>query len=166
MSRTRLLVTAGVPLDSGFTLKAGETFGIVREQVREDFQGHIPAELRVPGAVDLTHAARADERDDLILAEPRTGGDGHRGKAGLYRQVRVGCPTGCLPGSGGSAYCNVKVTVTVMTTATGTPFSKVGVYSHCLTAAIAASSRGTERYDNDRTDRHDMDRDRGRNRVS
>ena len=35
-------------------------------------------------------------------------------------------------------YCNVKFTVTVMMTGTGTPFSSVGVYSHCRTASRAA----------------------------
>ena len=34
MSRTRLLVTAGVPLDSGFTLEPGQAFGIIGEEVR------------------------------------------------------------------------------------------------------------------------------------
>jgi hypothetical protein len=34
--------------------------------------------------------------------------------------------------------CKVKFTVTVMMTGTGTPFSSVGVYSHCFTASNAA----------------------------
>ena len=34
-----------------------------------------------------------------------------------------------------------KLTVTVMTTSTGTPFSSVGVNNHCRTASSAASSR-------------------------
>ena len=33
---------------------------------------------------------------------------------------------------------SVKFTVTVMMTGTGTPFTNVGVYSHCLTASSAA----------------------------
>jgi len=36
------------------------------------------------------------------------------------------------------AYCRVNLTVTVMRTDTGTPFSRVGVYSHCRTASSAA----------------------------
>ena len=45
-----------------------------------------------------------------------------------------------------SRYCSVKWTVTDMTTGTGTPFSKVGVYRHCRTASTAASSSsGTDR---------------------
>ena len=36
------------------------------------------------------------------------------------------------------AYCSLKLIVTVMTTGTGTPFSSVGVYSHCRTASSAA----------------------------
>jgi hypothetical protein len=38
----------------------------------------------------------------------------------------------------GTVYCNVKFTVTVITIATGVPFSSVGVNSHCLTASSAA----------------------------
>ncbi len=43
--------------DSGFTVKPGQAFRIIGEDVREDFEGHVPAELRVPGAIHLTHAA-------------------------------------------------------------------------------------------------------------
>jgi len=35
-------------------------------------------------------------------------------------------------------YCRVKLIVTVTSTATGTPFRRVGVYSHCRTASSAA----------------------------
>ena len=52
-----------------------------REELQRD-QSLEPGVLRL---VDLPHPASADERDDLVLAEPRTGGDGHRGKVGLYR---------------------------------------------------------------------------------
>ncbi len=45
-----------------------------------------------------------------------------------------------------ASYCKVKFTVTVMMTGTGTPFSSVGVYSHCRTASSAAwSSNGIDR---------------------
>ena len=37
-----------------------------------------------------------------------------------------------------SLHLNEKFTVTVMITGTGTPFSSVGVYCHCLTASTAA----------------------------
>lgn len=44
------------------------------------------------------------------------------------------------PHAGGNPgiYCNVKFTVTVMMTGTGTPLRSVGVYTHCLTASSAA----------------------------
>ena len=35
---------------------------------------------------------------------------------------------------------SLKLTVTLMMTGTGTPFSMVGVYAHCFTAFTAASS--------------------------
>ena len=34
-----------------------QAFRIIGEEVREDLQGHIPAELGIVSAVDLTHAA-------------------------------------------------------------------------------------------------------------
>ncbi len=50
-------------------MEPGETFRIIGEDVREDFQGHIPAELRVPGAIHLPHAAFADLGGDGVGAE-------------------------------------------------------------------------------------------------
>ena len=50
---------------------------------------------------------------------------------GIPRTVPVLPPRRC-------AYCRVKLIVTVMRTGTGTPFSRVGVYSHCRTASSAA----------------------------
>ena len=55
--------------DSGFTLKPGQAFRIIGEEVREDFEGHIAPELRVLGPIHLPHAALADEGGDFIGAE-------------------------------------------------------------------------------------------------
>ena len=44
------------------------------EGVGEDLQRDIAAELRVGGAIDLAHAALADEGGDVVMAE--TGTDG------------------------------------------------------------------------------------------
>jgi hypothetical protein len=46
--------------------------------------------------------------------------------------------TGDRQFAGRLASLNVKVTVTVMMTGVGMLFTKVGVYSHCRTASIAA----------------------------
>ena len=39
--------------DSGFTLEPGQAFGVIGEQIGQDLEGHIPAELRVPGPIHL-----------------------------------------------------------------------------------------------------------------
>src|ERR1043166_1941274 len=36
---------------------------------REELDGHVAGQLRVAGAIDLSHASRADERDDLVAAD-------------------------------------------------------------------------------------------------
>ncbi len=38
--------------------------------VRQDFQRDVAIEFRVPGAVDLTHAARAEGGDDFVRTKP------------------------------------------------------------------------------------------------
>ena len=63
--------------DSGFSLEPGQAFRIIGEEVREDFEGHIPAELHVPGPIHLAHAARADEGGDCVRAGLGTSGEGH-----------------------------------------------------------------------------------------
>ena len=52
-----------------FALEPREPFGIGGEQIRQDFDGDVAIELRVAGAVDLAHAALADQRDDFVDAE-------------------------------------------------------------------------------------------------
>ncbi len=63
--------------DFGLTLEPGQALGVIREQVGQDFEGHIPAELRVPGAIHLAHAALADLGGDLIGAELGSGLNSH-----------------------------------------------------------------------------------------
>ena len=60
-----------------FALEPREPFGIVRRTVRQDLDGDVAIELRVAGAVDLAHAARADRRDDFVRAKPRSDGQRH-----------------------------------------------------------------------------------------
>ena len=52
-----------------FAIEAREPAGIAREGVRQHLDRHLAAELRVPGAVDLAHAADADERLHFVAAE-------------------------------------------------------------------------------------------------
>ena len=65
--------------DSGFTLKPGQAFRIIGEEVRQDFEGYIPAELRIPGSIHLPHAALADLGGDFIRAEASAWAEGHGG---------------------------------------------------------------------------------------
>jgi hypothetical protein len=60
-----------------FLLEAAESLWVSRERCGEDFDGHIPIELWVSGAVHLTHAACADQRADLITAKVCASGDEH-----------------------------------------------------------------------------------------
>ena len=55
--------------DSGFTLEPGQAFRIIGEQIRQDFEGYVPTELRIVGAVDPTHAALADEGGHVVVGD-------------------------------------------------------------------------------------------------
>ena len=65
--------------DSGFSLKPGQAFRIIGEDVGEDFEGHVPAELGVPGPIHLAHAAAANEGSNLVDAKPGARAEGHVG---------------------------------------------------------------------------------------
>jgi hypothetical protein len=58
----------------GFQFEAGQPVGVVGELRGEQLQGHVPAQARIAGTIDLAHAARAERRDDLIRANPSRGG--------------------------------------------------------------------------------------------
>ena len=45
---------------------------VAGEPARHDLDRHVAAEPDIPGAIDLTHAARAERRDDLVRAEAGT----------------------------------------------------------------------------------------------
>ena len=55
--------------DLRFTTEPRQPLGIIREGGRQDLERHFPSELRVLGAIDLPHAARAELREDLIGTE-------------------------------------------------------------------------------------------------
>ena len=65
--------------------RTSQAFRIIGEDVREDFQGHIAAELRVLGAVDLPHAALADQGGHFIGPEAVTDVEGH----GFWGEISV-----------------------------------------------------------------------------
>ena len=46
---------------AGFLLEAQQTVGISRERGGQDFYGDVPAQALVARAIDLSHAACADE---------------------------------------------------------------------------------------------------------
>ncbi len=43
-----------------FALEARETLGVIGERRRQNLQGHVAAELRVAGAIDLAHPAGSE----------------------------------------------------------------------------------------------------------
>ena len=51
--------------------------GIVGEGPGENFDGGVAVELGVAGAVDFAHAARAQGREDLVVAELVSWGERH-----------------------------------------------------------------------------------------
>ena len=64
--------------DLRLALKPREPIGVAREQIRQNLDRDIAIELRVPRAIHLAHAARADRRDDFVRAEMGAGSQGHR----------------------------------------------------------------------------------------
>ena len=66
-----------------------QPLGIVGEQVGQDLERDLAAQLGVAGAVDLAHAARAKRASDLIGTEPGAGCERHMGVCSrLYRHRR------------------------------------------------------------------------------
>jgi hypothetical protein len=51
--------------------------GIGHKRWRQDLQGEGAVETRVSRLVHLAHAARAEQRHDLIRAKPSAGGQSH-----------------------------------------------------------------------------------------
>ncbi len=54
-----------------------DAVGIGGERGRQDLDRNVATEPRVVRAVDLAHAAGAERRDDVVRAEPVTGGETH-----------------------------------------------------------------------------------------
>ena len=78
---------AGLPLEAGAAVRIGAQFG------REDLDGDRAVEAGVAGLVDLTHAAGADSRLDLVGSEASPGDEahGHGLRGALYAALSRSC---------------------------------------------------------------------------
>jgi len=56
---------------------------------RQHFQGDLPLEHGIRGAIDLAHTADAELTGDLVHADTRTRREGH-GNRRNYRRARLG----------------------------------------------------------------------------
>ena len=65
--------------DARLLLEAPARFGVGGQRAGQDLDGDRAIEPGVAGAIDLTHAAGADRRGDLVRPEPGPGLEGHRG---------------------------------------------------------------------------------------
>jgi hypothetical protein len=57
-------------------LEAGARVGIGSHGLREDLNRHVPVQLLIPRAVDLSHPTRAQRGEDLEGAEAGAGDEG------------------------------------------------------------------------------------------
>ena len=64
--------------DLRFSLESGETLAVLRERVGKDLERDLAAQLGVPGAIHLTHAAHTERPDDFVGAQARAAREGHR----------------------------------------------------------------------------------------
>jgi hypothetical protein len=58
----------------GFLLKTAQAVLIVCQGTREDFDGNVTLEAGVAPAVDLAHAARAEQGEDFVWPQFRSNG--------------------------------------------------------------------------------------------
>jgi hypothetical protein len=62
---------------AGFPFEPGERLRIPGEVIGQDLDSDFAVEPRIPGAIDLAHAARAQGREDLVRPETGADGNGH-----------------------------------------------------------------------------------------
>ena len=62
---------------SGLPLEPGEPVSVLGKGPRQDFDRHVTPQPRVMGAVDLTHAARANQFGDFIRPKAGSGSERH-----------------------------------------------------------------------------------------
>ena len=63
--------------DLGFPLETAHSVYFTQELVRQDFDRHFAFQLQIAGAIDLSHAALAEQRRDFVRAELRTNRQSH-----------------------------------------------------------------------------------------
>jgi hypothetical protein len=61
------------------TLKAAQAVGVLRDEGWQDLDCDVAFKDRVPGAIDLAHAACTQRAEDFIDIEPCAGGQRHDG---------------------------------------------------------------------------------------
>src|SRR5262249_34444857 len=61
-----------------FALEAGESIGIERELRRQDLERDVTTELGIVRAIHVAHAARSEQRHDLVGTETNARRDRHR----------------------------------------------------------------------------------------
>ena len=69
----------------GFALKTGSSFRQVGKIIEQHLDGNGSLETRIARFIDLTHAAAADARKNLVVAQSRAGGQGQDGSGVLNR---------------------------------------------------------------------------------
>ena len=60
-----------------FARESRAAFVIAGHGLRQHLDGDLAAKFRIAGAIDLAHPPGAEERDDLVGAERRAGGEAH-----------------------------------------------------------------------------------------
>lgn len=58
-------------------LEKRKAFGVVGDRLGQGLDGHVPAQLRVARTPDLSHAARAQRGEHLVVGEPLSGLERH-----------------------------------------------------------------------------------------
>ena len=101
----------------GLLLEAAQAVGVRGKRRRQDLDRDISPEPRVLRPIDLPHSARAEGRDDLVRAEPRTGSEAHgmltdcrpRLWAVEHRRTPSGCRVHLQPGAARTGRQRVQV---------------------------------------------------------
>jgi hypothetical protein len=64
--------------DVRLALETDTSIGVARDGVRQDLERHVPLQLQIAGAIDLTHPARAERCQNFIWAKWGAGAEWHR----------------------------------------------------------------------------------------
>ena len=85
----------------GFALEPGEPVGVIGKRVGQPLDRHVALERGIAGAIDLAHAALADERHHDVRTD--SGTEGERHPARLFYVGCSGAPAKALDGPGPAA---------------------------------------------------------------